>query len=46
MVYWATFGTTPDEALQQMYDTWLGYGLPIIPILQLLAPTNGNTSGA
>ncbi len=40
MVYWATFGTTPDEALQQMYDTWLGYGLPIIPILQLLAPTN------
>lgn len=40
MVYWSTFGVPPDEALQQMYDTWLGYGKPIIPIFQADAPTN------
>jgi murein DD-endopeptidase MepM/ murein hydrolase activator NlpD len=40
MVYWVTFRETPDAALQQMYDTWLGYGLPIVPILQADAPTN------
>lgn len=38
MVYWATFRMTPEAALQQMYDTWLGYGLPIVPILQADAP--------
>ncbi|MGB7337500.1 MAG: peptidoglycan DD-metalloendopeptidase family protein [Phototrophicaceae bacterium] len=32
--YWATFGKTPDETLQQTYDTWGGYGRPIIPALQ------------
>ncbi|MFZ4827834.1 MAG: peptidoglycan DD-metalloendopeptidase family protein [Phototrophicaceae bacterium] len=40
MVYWATFSTTPDAALKQMYETWLAYGLPIIPIFQVDAPTN------
>jgi murein DD-endopeptidase MepM/ murein hydrolase activator NlpD len=40
MVYWVTFRQTPDESLQQMYDTWLPYGLPIVPILQVNAPIN------
>ncbi|MGJ3241184.1 MAG: peptidoglycan DD-metalloendopeptidase family protein [Anaerolineae bacterium] len=36
--YWATFRNTPAETLQQTYDTWAGYGRPIIPILQGDAP--------
>jgi hypothetical protein len=40
MVYWVTFRATPDAALRQMYDAWLPYGLPIVPILQADAPTS------
>lgn len=40
MVYWVTFRATPEEALQQMYDAWLQYGAPIVPILQVDAPLN------
>lgn len=40
MVYWSTFSTTPEASLQQMFDTWLGYGLPIVPIFQADAPTD------
>lgn len=32
--YWATFGKTPEETLQQTFETWGGYGRPIIPALQ------------
>lgn len=40
MVYWVDFRATPDAALIQMYETWLQYGLPIVPILQVTAPLN------
>jgi murein DD-endopeptidase MepM/ murein hydrolase activator NlpD/uncharacterized protein YraI len=33
-VYWATFRTTPEEALKQAYETWGNYGRPVIPALQ------------
>lgn len=33
-VYWKTFRVDPEAALQQMTDTWKGYGKPIIPALQ------------
>lgn len=36
--YWATFGMTPEEALDQVYNTWRGLGKPIIPALQAAAP--------
>ena len=36
--YWYTFRATPEETLQQTYDTWRGYGRPIIPALQGDAP--------
>lgn len=36
--YWATFRATPEATLQQVYDTWGGYGRPIIPALQGDAP--------
>ena len=32
--YWFTFRDTPEQTLQQTYDTWGGYGKPIIPALQ------------
>ncbi len=38
MTYWHTFRITPDEALQQMYGTWLNYGKPIAPIFEVNAP--------
>lgn len=38
--YWATFRDTPDETLQEVYDTWGGYGRPVIPALQADAPLN------
>lgn len=38
MVYWSTFNTTPQAALEQMFETWLPYGLPIVPIFQADAP--------
>ncbi len=34
MVYWATFRRTPEDSLQETYEVWGNYGLPIIPILQ------------
>lgn len=37
-VYWATFRSSPDEALLQMINTWGTYGRPILPILQGDAP--------
>ncbi|MFZ4814041.1 MAG: peptidoglycan DD-metalloendopeptidase family protein [Phototrophicaceae bacterium] len=40
MVYWVTFGSSPDASLKQMYETWLPYGLPIVPIFQADAPVN------
>jgi murein DD-endopeptidase MepM/ murein hydrolase activator NlpD len=33
-VYWATFRTSPEDALMQMLNTWGTYGRTIIPILQ------------
>ena len=36
--YWFTFRATPEQTLQQMVDTWGGYGRPIIPALQGDAP--------
>ncbi|MEO1290027.1 MAG: peptidoglycan DD-metalloendopeptidase family protein [Chloroflexota bacterium] len=42
--YWATFRNTPDETLQQTYDTWAGYGRPIIPALQGDAPLVDQTT--
>ncbi len=36
--YWYTFQRTPEETLQQTYDTWGGYGHPVIPALQGDAP--------
>ncbi|MDQ7024502.1 MAG: peptidoglycan DD-metalloendopeptidase family protein [Anaerolineae bacterium] len=36
--YWYTFRNTPEETLQQAYDTWGGYGRPVIPALQGDAP--------
>lgn len=38
--YWYTFRRTVDEVLQQTYDTWGGYGHPIIPALQGDAPVS------
>lgn len=32
--YWKTFRQTPEEALQQTYNTWGSYGRPIVPALQ------------
>jgi murein DD-endopeptidase MepM/ murein hydrolase activator NlpD len=32
--YWATFRRSAEEVLQEMVDTWGGYGRPIIPALQ------------
>lgn len=32
--YWETFRDSPSETLQATYDTWRGYGRPIIPALQ------------
>lgn len=37
--YWATFGMTPEEALDQVYNTWSGLGKPIVPVLQAAAPS-------
>ncbi len=34
MVYWKTFAQTPEQSLEQTYQTWGGYGRPIIPILE------------
>lgn len=36
--YWHTFRRPVDEVLQQTYDTWQGYGKPIIVVLQGDAP--------
>jgi murein DD-endopeptidase MepM/ murein hydrolase activator NlpD len=38
--YWSTFSSTPEETLQQTYDTWGGYGRPVIPALQGDAPVS------
>ncbi len=43
--YWATFGYTPEEALDQVYNTWLPFGKPVIPALQAAAPA-GEILGA
>ena len=32
--YWNTFRKTVEDTLQSVYDTWGGYGKPIIPVLQ------------
>lgn len=42
--YWATFRATAEETLQQTYDTWGGYGRPIIPALQGDAPLVDQTT--
>ena len=33
-VYWVTFGNLPEEALQEAWEVWGDYGLPIVPVLQ------------
>ena len=33
-VYWVTFGNLPEEALQEAWDVWSDFGLPIVPVLQ------------
>lgn len=38
--YWATFRKTPEESLRQTYETWGGYGLPVVPALQGDAPVS------
>lgn len=38
--YWFTFRRTVEEVVEQMYETWGGYGKPIIPALQGDAPLN------
>jgi hypothetical protein len=32
--YWVTFQEPPDVVLQTAYNTWAGFGKPIIPVLQ------------
>lgn len=32
--YWKTFRQSPEEALEQTYNTWGAYGRPVIPALQ------------
>jgi murein DD-endopeptidase MepM/ murein hydrolase activator NlpD len=39
-VYWVDFSSTPEASLQQMYETWLQYGVPVVPLLQVTAPVN------
>lgn len=38
--YWATFRRNVEEVVEEMYETWRGYGKPIIPALQGNAPLN------
>ena len=33
-VYWVTFGNLPQEALQEAWEVWGNFGLPIVPVLQ------------
>ena len=33
-VYWVTFGVSAEGALQEAWEVWGGYGLPIVPVLQ------------
>jgi len=33
-VYWMTFGVAPEEALQEAWEVWGDFGLPIVPVLQ------------
>ncbi len=33
-VYWVTFGNLPQEALQEAWEVWGDFGLPIVPVLQ------------
>ncbi|MCL4256156.1 MAG: hypothetical protein KJ043_20530, partial [Anaerolineae bacterium] len=40
LVYWSTFRQIPEDTLQVMWETWGGYGLPIIPVFQGDAPIN------
>lgn len=40
LVYWSTFRQIPEDTLQVMWETWGGYGLPIIPVFQGDAPLN------
>ena len=37
-VYWTTFRTTPEKALDDMLAVWSDYGKPVIPALQGTAP--------
>lgn len=33
-VYWVTFGNLPQEALQEAWEVWGNFGLPIVPVMQ------------
>lgn len=35
MCYWETFGRPYDEVLNEAYQTWGNYGLPLFPIMQV-----------
>lgn len=33
-VYWETFRETPEDALNEAFNVWGGYGRPVVPVLQ------------